>query len=82
MLYAFRALPTEERARAMTDRDYLWCALNLALDGEEELDRLCPECRERAEREPCPVCGRERESFGWNGGFDAARFERLKEGEG
>ena len=66
----------------MTDRDYLWCALNLALDGEEELDRLCPECRGRAEGEPCPVCGRERESFGWNGGFDAARFERLKEGEG
>lgn len=23
----------------MTDRDYLWCALNLALDQEEELDR-------------------------------------------
>ena len=22
----------------MTDRDYLWCALNLALDQEEELD--------------------------------------------
>ena len=33
----------------MTDRDYLWCALNLALDREEELARLCPACRERAE---------------------------------
>ena len=28
----------------MTDRDYLWCALNLLLDGEEELDALCPAC--------------------------------------
>ena len=34
----------------MTDRDYLWCALNLALDQEEELARLCPECRARAEQ--------------------------------
>ena len=35
MLRTFGALPTEPRARAMTDRDYLWCALNLLLDGEE-----------------------------------------------
>ena len=24
----------------MTDRDYLWCALNLALDREEELAQM------------------------------------------
>ena len=41
----------------MTDRDYLWCALNLALDREEELNRLCPRCREQAEADSCPVCG-------------------------
>ncbi len=29
----------------MTHRDYLWCAVNLVLDGEEELSRLCPACR-------------------------------------
>ena len=30
----------------MTDGDYLWCALNLLLDQEEELARLCPDfCR-------------------------------------
>lgn len=64
----------------MTDRDYLWCALNLALDQEEELARLCPDCRERAEREPCPVCGAERGSWGSNPGFDMTRFETLKGG--
>lgn len=62
----------------MTDRDYLWCALNLALDREEELDRLCPRCRQRAEEDACPVCGESRESWGHNDGFDLARFERLK----
>ena len=33
----------------MTDREYLWCVLNLMLDDQEELDRLCPACRARAE---------------------------------
>ena len=66
----------------MTDRDYLWCALNLALDREEELAQLCPGCRERALAEPCPACGAPKtswcvnESFGWDG------FERLKGGGG
>lgn len=62
----------------MKDRDYLWCALNLVLDREEELDRLCPQCRQKAEEEVCPACGQSRESWGRNDGFDWARFERLK----
>ena len=57
----------------MTDRDYLWCALNLLLDGEEALaqhgdyarlisreealDALCPACRAEAREGRCPVCG-------------------------
>ncbi len=64
----------------MTDRDYLWCALNLALDGEEELDRLCPACRAEAEREKCPVCGTPLDRCGQNAGFDLARYEALREG--
>lgn len=66
----------------MTGRDYLWCALNLLLDAEEAAARLCPACRAEAERETCPVCGREtgeviREE---NSAFDWARYEKLKEG--
>jgi hypothetical protein len=34
VLRTFGALPTERRAREMTDRDYLWCAVNLLLDRE------------------------------------------------
>lgn len=62
----------------MTDRDYLWCALNLVLDREEELERLCPTCKQRAEQEICPVCGESRESWGYSTGFDFERFERMK----
>ena len=67
----------------MIHRDYLWCVLNLMLDDEEELERLCPACRARAEEERCPVCGartgREREDR--NLSFDPERFQRLKRGE-
>ena len=83
MLRAFHALPTEARAREMKARDYLWCALNLMLDREEVLDRLCPQCRQRAEEERCPVCGAPagERSGGENAAFDEARYERLKRGE-
>lgn len=84
MLKRFRALPTEARARGMLDRDYLWCLAQELLDQEEELDRLCPACRERAEENRCPGCGtpvgeRVRES---NPRFDWERFERMKRGGG
>ncbi len=64
----------------MTDRDYLWCALNLLLDQEEELARLCPDCRARAQEEPCPGCGQRRENWGDNPAFDLGRFERMRGG--
>lgn len=64
----------------MTDRDYLWCAVNLLLDEEEAAGRLCPACRAEAGRERCPVCGREtgevfREG---NPSFDWAKFAQRK----
>ena len=83
VLRTFGALPTEERVRAMKRRDFLWCALNLALDQEEELGRLCHACRAEAESGRCPVCGGAAEdaSAGVNGSFDMARFARLAQGE-
>ena len=82
VLRAFGALPTEERARAMTGRDYLWCALHLLLDEEEILDRLCPACRARAEEAACPVCGGAPGEITaeTNGAFDWERFQALREG--
>lgn len=67
----------------MRRRDYLWCAVNLLLDEEEQLEALCPSCRAEAERMCCPVCGREtgtavREE---NPAFDWDRFLALRGGE-
>lgn len=65
----------------MTQRDYLWCAVNLMLDEEELLNRLCPACRAEAEEARCPVCGARAADSGENGGFDMERYRRLR-GEG
>ncbi|MCI8650957.1 MAG: molybdopterin oxidoreductase [Oscillospiraceae bacterium] len=61
----------------MSHRDYLWCALHLALDGEEELERLCPSCRMEAEESRCPVCGAAVSDCGENRGFDMERFLEM-----
>ena len=78
------ALPSEERAREMTDGDYLYCALHLLLDQEEQLERLCPRCRREAEERRCLRCGAE--MAGWrqeeNDAFDEERFRRLSQGGG
>ena len=66
----------------MTHRDYLWCAVNLAMDGEEELERLCPSCRMEAEENRCPVCGAAVEDCGENLGFDRKRFLEMGGGGG
>lgn len=67
----------------MKARDFLWCALNLMLDEEEELAGLCPTCRERAMEERCTVCGvpLALTEGTVNSGFDEARFQQLKRGE-
>lgn len=68
----------------MKDRDFLWCALNLMLDDEEELERLCPDCRRRATEDRCVACGVSLvlSEGAVNGAFDQKRFDALKRGEG
>ena len=67
----------------MKARDYLWCALHLAVGREEEVGRVCAGWRREAAEERCPGCGalRTETAAGQNAAFDEARFERLKRGE-
>ena len=79
VLRAFSVLPSEKRAREMTEGDYLQCALHLLLDREERTEKLCPDCRRRQEASRCPVCGRETAGeLAENPKFDRERFEELK----
>lgn len=81
VLREFKALPSEERARNLTEGELLWCALQMELDWEERLSELCPACRAEAMERRCPVCGTPEGAFGTaavNENFDAARFEEMK----
>ena len=76
------ALPSEKRTQEMTDADYLYCLVHEMLDREEAMERLCPECRTRAEEARCSICGAKlgETAGGGNASFDMARFIRMKEG--
>ena len=76
VLKRFGVLPSEMRARRMTDREYLYCAAQMLLDEQEKLEAMCPACREKAKRRLCPVCGEPVPEE--NAGFDEGRFEELK----
>lgn len=76
VLKRFGVLPSELRARRMTDREYLYCAAQLLLDEQEKLEAMCPACREKTKRRLCPVCGEPVPEE--NAGFDEGRFEELK----
>lgn len=79
VLKTFGVLPTESRARSMTEGDYLYCAAQLILDGVAEQEQLCPACRARMEQRRCRSCGAPMEGeLGQNPGFDMGRFEEMK----
>lgn len=78
VLRAFGVLPSEQRAREMTEADYLYCVMQLTLDEEQELKRLCPECRAQAEQNNCICCGTPLAEE--NPNFDEKRFEELRHG--
>lgn len=81
VLKTFGVLPSEKRAREMTEGDYLYCVLQMMLDREETLERLCPTCRSRAEQRRCSCCGRElTQEQEVNPQFDEKRFEEMKHG--
>lgn len=77
VLRAFGVLPSEKRAQEMTDGDYLYCVMQMALDEEEERKCLCPQCREETERNVCVCCGAALPEENEN--FDEARFEELRQ---
>lgn len=74
-------LPSEQRAREMSRNDYLYCAMEMMLDREEQLEGLCPDCRSRMEEWRCRCCGKTMAGEqGENPEFDWERFEEMKQG--
>lgn len=78
ILKCFGVLPSEPRAREMTGGDLLYCALHMALDREETLADLCPDCRAAAQTPHCTACAAPLPEE--NPRFDLQRFEELRHG--
>lgn len=76
VLRAFGVLPSEKRAQEMTDGEYLYCVMQMMLDGEETLSQMCPSCREKVKENRCVACGEMIPEE--NASFDEARYEELK----
>lgn len=76
-------MPGEERARRMTQREYLYCILQQWLDEEEQLENLCPACLAQVQERRCSRCGAPLANTDGmeNTAFDMERYRRLKEGE-
>lgn len=81
VMKAFSALPTEERVRKMLSRDFLWCGLQMMIDEEEELARLCPSCRGMAREARCTACGALHSQVDVNENFDLDLFYQRGRGE-
>ena len=83
VLKAFHVLPGEERAKRMTQREYLYCILQQWRDEEEKLEGLCPACLAQAQEKRCTRCGAPlAETDGMeNTAFDMERYRRLREGK-
>lgn len=67
---------TPQQALGLNRSDYLYCLAQLELDGQAELDGLCPACRDRAGADRCSCCGAALPCI--NPAFDEARYEELK----
>lgn len=76
VLCCFHILPASRAAKKIRDRDVLRCAVHMALDVQERLDGLGPQCRSALSQSLCPGCGKEAGEE--NPAFDPLRFEELK----
>ena len=69
----------------MTDGQWLWLFVNQVIDNEEQLEKMCPDCRnEVTSTHKCVRCGKvlanKSEDMFINPNFDRSRFERLSNG--
>ena len=69
----------------MTDGQWLWLFVNQIIDNEEQLEKMCPDCRnEVTSTHKCVRCGKvlakKSEDVFINPNFDQSRFERLSNG--
>ena len=66
----------------MTDEQWVWLYVNVALDNDEKLEHMCDKCKDSAlSHNRCSVCGDtiKHDAGNINPNFDKAKFEKLSE---
>ena len=61
----------------MTEGQWAWMMVNMALDNEEQLEKVCKSCQDKAEEKRCISCNTMLD-VEVNPNFDEALFEKLK----
>lgn len=67
----------------MTDGQWIWLLVNQIIDNEEQLEKMCPDCRNEviSETHKCIRCGKvlTNDNEFINPNFDKSRFDRLSQ---
>lgn len=77
---SFKKLPTDPSVEAMTDGQWIWMMVNMAVDNEEQLEKVCEPCQEKSKEERCINCNTLLD-IEVNPNFDDNLFKKLKNNE-
>lgn len=61
----------------MTDGQWLYMMTHMAVDDEQQFEKLCQKCKNDSTKDKCHGCGKVRDD-GVNDNFDEEKFEKLK----
>lgn len=65
----------------MTEGQWLWVMLNMQIDNDIQLEKMCGKCKDDMNKNKCTICNTNlEESVNINPQFDEALFEQLKNG--
>ena len=78
-------MPSSDNFRNLTDEHWLWLFANQTIDNDEQLERMCPKCKDEAtSTDKCIRCGKvlpNDENRFINPNFDRSKFEKLSNGD-
>jgi hypothetical protein len=61
----------------MTEGQWIWMMIHMSLDNEEQLEKICKPCQEKAKEDRCTSCNTLLD-IEVNPNFDESLFEKLK----
>lgn len=60
----------------MTEGQWLWILIHQSIDNDEQIEKMCKDCKDELSIEKCNTCGKKQQDI--NPNFDEEFFKRLK----